>query len=367
MTLLRQTIVVVALVAGAARVEAQSQLHGRIVSDSGKPIAGATITLGGVRYSVKSDSLGQFRLAGTPGSTLELTLVAIGFRDQSVSVVLTRGRLLAREFVLVSEATPEPEVNPSDQVLRVRVTTTDGEPIAYSNLQVNGGRRYVSDDSGRVVVPIAITNRASILVRRIGYEPTEVQLTAMPDTAIRIQMKAVARTLETQTVTVRSPFTRLELGGFYARMNEVQNGARVGYFVTPEDLALRNPQNVTDAVEQFPGIRLRPIDDGKVSPDGMYHADGMPLRRKFRIEDRNGCAYTVYLDRIRIQPSVNNLVGVDEEINSIIHPNSVAGIEVYPRSANAPPGFPAANATRREGPSGALNIGECGVVLIWSR
>src|SRR5262245_5560984 len=124
MTFLRRTLFITALFVSSARAHAQSQLNGRVVSDSGKPIAGATITVGGVRYSVKTDSLGQFRLAGTPGSTLELTLVANGFREQSASVILTRGRPAARDFVLVADETPEPEVNPSDRVLRVRVTTT---------------------------------------------------------------------------------------------------------------------------------------------------------------------------------------------------------------------------------------------------
>jgi len=342
----------------AGSAQAQSQLNGRVVSDSGIPIAGATITLVGLRYSVKSDSQGRFRLAGTPGSTLSLQFTASGFRDETASVVLARGRALVRDFVLVSEMAPEPEVNPSDQVLRVRVTTTEGEPIAYTNLQVNGGRRYVSDDSGSFALPIGITSRASILVRRIGYEPAEIQLTAMPDTAVRIQMKAVARTLETQVVTVRSPFARLELGGFYARMAEVQKGARVGYFVTPEDLELRKPQNVTDAVEQFPSIRLAPIDDGKLDAFGLAHADGMMSRRKLRIEDRQGCPLTVYLDRIRIQPSVSGTNARDEEINSLIQPGMVAGIELYPRAMGAPPEFPAANTPSHSG---------CGVVLIWTK
>src|SRR4026207_1357239 len=135
---------------------AQSQLVGRVVSDSGKPIAGATVTLNGVRYTVKTDSLGRFHLSGTPGSTLNLTLQASGFRSAEATVVLSRGRSSSRDFVLVSELTALPEVNPSDQALRVGAPTPDGEPIAYANLQVNGGRRYVSDDSGRFSVPIMV-------------------------------------------------------------------------------------------------------------------------------------------------------------------------------------------------------------------
>ena len=326
-------------------LSAQSLLSGRVLSDSGKPVVGATVTLTSIKYSVRTDSLGRFQLSGTPGSTLSLTLQATGFRDDTASVVLSRGRTVTRDFTMVSEATALPEANPSDRVLNGRVTTTEGEPIAYANFTINGGRRWVSDDSGRFSIPFN-TSSAKIIFRRIGFEPTEVKLESMPDTAIRVRLVMVARTLEAQIVTVRSPFVRLDLNGFYQRMTEVERGARVGYFVTPEDLALRNPQNVTDAVEQFPSIRLRPIQGG------------MPLNRKMRIEDRNGCPFTVYLDKVRIQPSMVSLKPVDEEVNTLIQPHAVAGIEVYPRKAGAPPGYPA-----YEGGG----ICQAGVVLIWTK
>lgn len=335
-----------------------SELRGRVVTVAGEPIVGATVTLTGIRYSIRTDSLGRFHLAGTPGSTLSLAMQAVGYRDESASVVLSRSRPVVRDFVLVSESIAPLEVNPSDRVLRVRATTTEGEPIAYTNLQVNGGRRFVSDDSGRFAVPVTVVGRATLLLRRIGFQPTEMVLTVMPDTTIRVSMSAVARTLETQLVTVRSPFVRLDMGGFYRRMAEVQNGARVGYFVTPEDLELRKPQNVADVVEQFPNIRLAPIDDGVIGSDGLAHADGMMSRRKFRIEDRNGCPLTVYLDRIRIQPSMRGGKEADEEINSLVNPASVAGIEVYPRAIGAPPEFPVANTN---------STSQCGVVLIWTK
>ncbi len=332
---------------------AQSVLSGRVLSDSGKPIVAAMVSLSGIGYSVKTDSLGRFQLSGTPGSTLSLRLTAVGFRDDTASVVLSRGRPVTRDFTMVSEATALPETNPSDRVLRGRITTTEGEPIAYANFTINGGRRYVTDDSGRLSAPFN-AGPARIIVRRIGFEPTEVRLPAMPDTVIHVRMNAVARTLDTQVISVRSPFVRLDLGGFYRRMAEVENGARVAYFVTPEDLALRNPVNVTDAVEQFPNIRIRPIDDGKVDGAGLNHADGVTLARKFRIEDRTGCPLTVYLDRMRIQPSIVGLKPVDQEINTIVQPHSVAGIEVYPRRGGTPPEYQAVEGT-------------CGVVLIWTK
>ncbi len=342
----------------ATRAEAQSELRGRVVTESGTPIVGATVTLGGVRYSVTTDSLGQFILAGTPGSTLSLTLKADGYREDAATVILARGRPTTRDFILRSDDTAIPEETGPQRLQRIRVVTTDNDPIAYANIQVNGGRRFVSDDSGRARVAFNPAGPVTLLVRRIGFEPTEIQLAAAQDSVIRVQLTAVATTLERQVVTVRSPFVRLDLGGFYRRMAEVQNGARVGYFLTPEDLALRRPQNVTDAVEHFPNIRLAPIDDGKVGTDGLHHADGAQTRNKFRIEDRNGCPLTVYLDRVRVQPSVAGGKYVDQEINSLINPQTVAGIEVYPRALGAPPEFPAVNTS---------SMVECGVVLIWTK
>lgn len=353
--------IVPALIAGALfsertpALQAQgSEVRGRVVSEAAVAIPGASITLTAIRYTVRADSLGQFRLSGTPGSVLSFTLSAPGFRDDTGSVVLPRGRPVARDFVMRSETASLPEANPSERVLRGRVTDLDGEPIAYANVQLNGGRRFVTDDSGRFLVPLTVSGRFSLLVRRIGYAPEELKLEQGPDTAVRVRMEAVARALPGQVVTTRAPFARLELGGFYRRMAEVERGARVGYFVTPEDLQLRNPANVTDAVEQFPGIRLRPIDDGVIGPDGMAHGDGLPLARKMRIEDRSGCPLTVYLDRVRIQPTTVSLKSQDTEINTLVQPHAVSGIEVYPRALGTPPEFHAVTGT-------------CGVVLIWSK
>lgn len=339
----------------AATASAQAELRGRILGDSGAPVVGATVTLSGVRFTVKTDSLGVFRLTGTPGATIEFAIQAQGFREETQSVVLRRRGVLDVVYRLVRDVTEEPEVNRSGRLLSGRVVDREGQAIAYATLQVNGGRRYVSNDSGRFSVPVPGEGRLTLLLRRIGYEPVEVKLAEMPDTAVRVVMTALATALPAQLVTGRSPFVRLDLGGFYQRMADSERGARVGYFVTPEDLAIRNPINVTDAVEQFPNIRVRPIDDGKADEFGLNHGDGLPLNRKMRVEDRQGCPLTVYLDRVRIQPgSIRAGMFTDEPINQIISPSSVAGIEVYPRAASAPPEF-------------TIAAGTCGLVLIWTR
>jgi hypothetical protein len=335
---------------------AQSELSGRIVAESGAPISGATITLASVRYTVRSDTLGHFRLSGQPGSTLALALKAEGYRDETASVTLGRGRgSLTRDFVLRRLDSPEPDANPSDRVLRGRITDPDRGAIAYANVQVNGGRIYVSDDSGQFSVPITVAGGFQLVVRRIGFEPVHVKLDAMPDTSLRIQLVPLATALPEQRITGRSAFVRLDLGGFYRRMADTEKGVGRGYFITPEELEIRNPFLVTSAVEHLPNIRLRPsrFPLDRVNSN-MGDKSNDPRNRYLRIEDGTGCPMTIYLDRVRISPVLIRGELRDEQINSLITPTSLSGIEVYTRRATVPREI-------------ELVEGTCGAVMLWTR
>lgn len=348
-------------VAGAQSEE----LRGRVVTETGTPIPGATVTLGAIRYTVRADSLGRFVLTGTPGGTLELSIAADGFRAEAVSVVLPRGRPVSRDFVLVTGEAEPVEAEPF-ALLRGTVRSMDGEPLAYANIQLNGGRRVISSDSGHFALPLTTRGRLTVLARRIGYEATELVLDGPVDTLVTLRLQPLAASLPEMRVTARSPFVSLDLHGFYKRMADREKGANSGYFVTPEELEMRNPVNVTDAVEQFPNIRLRPGNaEYTIDPvSGYVHPLNVP--RNMVIQDRTGCPLTVYLDGIRIQPSMravgNGYKGdtrfkgdlQDEQVNALVNPRSVAGIEVYPRGLSAPPEYQSI-------------AGTCGVVLIWSR
>ena len=333
--------------ANDAAAQATSELRGRVVSDSGVPIGGATITIAAVGYSVRTDSLGLFRLTGTPGSTLSLSLRAEGFRDDTASVVLERGRLVRRDFTLVAESTPLPEANPSERVLRGQVTDPEGAPLAYANIQINGGRRYISDDSGRFTMPITVSGGFMLLFRRIGFNPEELKLDSVPTAVLRIRMSPAAASLPEMRVIASSPFASLNTYGFYRRMADVERGINRGYFITPEELQTRNPFMVTSAVEHLPNIRIRP------APFPLMAGPKPPLN--LRIEDGIGCPLTVYVDRVRVSPVLSRGGSMrDEHINTLLVPTTMAGVEVYPRRAGAPPEF-------------ALSNGTCGVVLIWTK
>ena len=82
-----------------------------------------------------------------------------------------------------------PAVATAQLELRGRVVDATGLPLSYANVQLNFGRRYVSDDSGRFQIPYNVPGGASVFVRRIGFEPVELTLRERPDTALLIQMR----------------------------------------------------------------------------------------------------------------------------------------------------------------------------------
>ena len=315
------------LVPGAS--QAQVELRGRVLTDSGAPIPAATITLTRVGYSVRSDSLGEFRLSGQPGSTLAISLRAAGYRDDTASVVLARRGSLTRNFTLGSADVAPPERNPSDRILRGLVQDESGQPLSYANIQLNFGRRFLADEEGRFRVPYPGTGTATVIIRRIGFEPAELSLREMPDTALRVQLKAIPTELEGIVVTGASAFRSLDIHGFYQRMKDADRGINHGYFITPEDLEKRRPFAITQMAEGFPTVRVY----------------------KGVILGSMGCKMTVYLDNVRI---VGRVRGADDFVNEMVQPSHVAGMEIYPRGINAPPAYQMSNGT-------------CGIVLIWTR
>jgi hypothetical protein len=342
-------------------------LRGKVVNESGDGIAGVTVTLARIGYSVRTDSAGEFALSGTPGSMLVFTMRAAGYRGDSGAVTLPRRGGISREFRLVSETNAPPEVNPSDRVIRGRVTDSEGTPLSFASVQVNGGRRFIADDSGRFTLPSS-TGRFSLLVRRIGFSPEELTVDAAPDTAIRVRLTAAAVSLPEQRITGRAAFVSLDLNGFYRRMRDAERGVNHGYFMTPEDFEFRKPNLITQMIEGTPGVFFKRDHNGNLrssilvgAPCKPYQVPGGPPDRScvLVIGDNSGvgprsyrCLMTVFLDRVRIVGRTG--AGGDDYVNDMVVPSSVAAMEIYPRGVGAPPEFQPMN-------------GNCGVVLIWTK
>jgi hypothetical protein len=364
---LRILLAIIVLGTPTAASGQATELRGKVVNESGDGIAGVTVTLTRIGYSVRTDSAGAFALSGTPGSMLVFTMRAAGYRGDSGAVTLPRRGGVSREFRLVSDASAPPEDNPSDRVLRGRVTDTEGAPLSYASVQVNGGRRFIADDSGRFTMP-SPTGRFSLLVRRIGFSPEELKIDAAPDTVIRVRMTAFATALPEQRITGRAAFVSLDLHGFYRRMRDAERGVNHGYFMTPEDFESRKPNLITQMAEATPAVFIARDPSGNPRKYVLMGAPCKPRETPGGPPDKTcvlaigsistpgarlyRCVMTVYLDRVRIVGNPGN--STDDFINDIVVPSSVAAMEVYPRGVGAPPEFQPMN-------------GNCGVVLLWTK
>ena len=112
-----------------AALLAQSEVRGRLVDSTGAPILGAVVTLPAVGFQVRADSNGRFAVAGQRGSSLRLLFSAPDYRTDSATVLLGRSPVV-REFTLISNDAPLPEVNPSDRVVAGLVTDETGTPLS---------------------------------------------------------------------------------------------------------------------------------------------------------------------------------------------------------------------------------------------
>lgn len=179
--------------------------------------------------------------------------------------------------------------------------------------------------------------------RRIGFEPVTLRFDVAPDSALRIVMRRLAHTVDAVRV-VAQRIQSLELRGFYERVTDVKRGINNGFFITPEEIESRPGARVTDFLSGRAGIRVKLVQEvGK----GRWGLEPQGL---------DGCRMTIYVDGVRFH--MLNSPGLERGninfINDLLSTNTVAGIEVYPRSVTAPPKYQSLNGT-------------CGVILIWTR
>ena len=237
-----------------------------------------------------------------------------------------------------------------------------GHPVPYATLWLNGLRRAVSDDSGRFRLQLPGDKRVTLDVRRIGFRPAELQLEPGPDTAVTIFLASVAQALPETRVAESRPLVGLELNGFYQRLADQEKWGSSAQFITPEEIAARNPTRATQLLDDRHGISLLRV------------GTCVSQTRCWIVLGAHDCDATIYLNGIRLNPAgaavatgglernalkavrganfggAHSIVFLDE----IIHPTEIAGIEIYQRATNAPGRY-------------QLLSGSCGIILVWTK
>jgi hypothetical protein len=228
----------------------------------------------------------------------------------------------------------------------IRVVSSDGQPIAFANVIVEGGITQIADAKGEVSLGAGKRQALTLNVRRIGFTPWFGKI-ELPDTAatLVVSLPRLAQTLSTVTVsgekTVKSP---LVLSGFYDRWLMRQKGMLSAVFISPEELEFRHPDRITGMLRGLNGVQL---SRACVEPPDSRGNCLQALVAFSAI--RRMCPMAIVIDGVQQYPPKDSNVDIEKMLNA----SDVAAIEVYARGGNMPINFQ------------FQNIG-CGVLAFWT-
>jgi hypothetical protein len=209
----------------------------------------------------------------------------------------------------------------------VALLTEDGERVVWTLTDEEGFFRLEAPEPGSYMLyGESMGYRSSlegpILLGEDQLVPAEFRLDPMPVV------------LDSLRIVAESKRYSLVLAGFYDRER-----TGLGHFIGPEQIMDRfEARQITDFFWGVPGIRLMPRDN-------MAGGGYVPMMRA-GAGARGFCLPDVYLDGIPQPPA--------DEIDNIIMPFDIEGIEVYRSASEVPARYTTASSN-------------CGVILLWTR
>ncbi|MFL5577083.1 MAG: TonB-dependent receptor [Gemmatimonadaceae bacterium] len=258
-----------------------------------------------------------------------------GRRSGIVDLNLRAGEMRRLDFALAdsTSAVAAPTDSAGERKLRgsARVAGTvrdaGGRPVVRANVGVRGAAvTTVTSETGTFALGGLPAGTRALEVRAIGYEPASVPVTLRSgaSAAARVTLQRRADVLAPVTVLGKESRRTRDITGFLERSR-----TGMGKYLTAEDIEKRNPIQLTDALRMTSGIQVRPNGFG------------------YSIQGRGGCSPSVFIDGLPVYDGAR-------DIDELVRPSEVAGIEVYSGSGSVPGQF----ATQSNG---------CGTVLIWTK
>jgi hypothetical protein len=207
------------------------------------------------------------------------------------------------------------------------VIDDDRAPLADAELALRRGQTTVkvrSGDDGRFTFTDVPSGVAVITVRRLGYQQRNIDVQVAATTA-RVPLEVALVPIATDVEAVVIDAKKGHLREFMVRRQQ----SNFGYFFDQNEIRTKSPRHVSELFRTVPGATIR--------ASGRTGGNTVRLR---------GCQPRVWLDGVRAQ---------DAEVDEVISPSEVGGIEIYPSFAGVPPQY-----MDKENRA-------CGVVVIWTR
>jgi hypothetical protein len=274
---------------------------------------------------VKTDSLGRFRICGVPtGTYLDVRASLDAYRELAIQVLVPDDAGVARQDLAFT---------PTERPARVEATASLSgivygatSPLSRVQLQLRGNAAVATTDSlGRYQFAAAPIGTQVLDVRRVGYQPRELNINVGPgeNRAPDLHLTPIT-TLDSIRVIARRPR--------YREFDSRAKAASFGHFLRAEDIERRRPLLTSDLLRQMPGFRVvrgttSDLDTKVVSSRGETSLHPKPCFAKIIID---GAAY--------------------QEINWI-DPYSIGAMEIYPGFKTGPVQYQS----------------ECGTIIIWTK
>ena len=339
------------------------QPEGRVIlvgivrdSISGIRMAGATTTANwregeGARSvnraatSVTNTS-GYFAFCNVPaGGRVTLRTRALGKESNPVSVRLAEMLVQKQDLVLALDT----GADPSGVFGRIIDRDTD-IPVEGAEVSLAEGVAWtLTNQLGRFVFKDVPAGNHVIKIEHLSYGTREYPITVAAGGGAQIDIALSKDPIELEpiVVTVQSAAWVRTMSGFFQRMER-----GLGHFLTPEDLAVRRPSSLGDAIQGVPGVRLLLRRD----PESRYQNRYMiVLQNAVRMlgVDAGPCAALVFIDGMQVGRRSGDPRPSDFDPNEI--PGSdIAAIEIYRGASELPGEF-------------AGSESGCGAVVVWTK
>ncbi len=328
-TFLLATLLTVTTASLNAQQASVTRLSGIVMETAGEPVPQVQILLDETELVALSDPSGYFHVDGVVPGTHTLTLSRPGFEVRTYRFTLPeqQGSEIDLGVILLERQ--------RDSFAILTGTVVDSmsvEPVAAVQLKLDDQVVGISDPDGGFRLNQVRAGFHTLEARRIGYGPTFVDFEVLPGRErvnLIVKMKALPTELAAVTIEGRETiYAKGKLREFYER---AQSG--FGQFIMRSEIEQRSARVTTDLLYGTPGLQVTPGPSGR----NTVRLSRVTL----------GCqSPVVFLDGVKIY-------GAD--LDQVVNPGDVMGIEVYTRASNLPAVFSAQGAAA------------CGVIAVWTR
>lgn len=294
----------------------------------------ATTTESGWFAMCNVPSAGMMTLMASRGAdstdVIEVQVPAEGFLRHELYLGSSR-TVITGDTTLADTLAPPRHLLVGDGRLSGRIVTASGGlPLAGAQVGIVNGPQTTTNERGEWTLVNAPSGTRMLAVRAISYYPerrsVDIVAGAPP---VRIALSTFKSVLDTVKVMAARPSDR-ERAGFMERSR-----SGVGRYLTPDDIARRQPIVTSDLFRMVPGVRLD-VD-----------TTGFDKQLMVRGGQAKWCQSAIYVNG-------HHMTGFTAgDIDSMLRPNEIAGIEVY-AGTSVPPQFQQA-------------FSACGSIVIWMK